>query len=449
MSDLYTSKVVARPAREAEKGPDREAQLDALRLRFLALARERGLEKEALADEQLARRLIREAAVLEELPLSLVDELAKDIFGFGPISELMADPGVTDIWIRSCQDVWYEKDGKLFKWPETFPSERALKQFAARMAALAGRKLDESRPKEDFKMPDGSRAVVFLDGVSVRGTFMAVRRFSRLFTLGELAERGLFPPEFVRPFELLVKARANIMAAGGMGSGKNTFLYALLLNVGPDERLVFVEDPAETRVGLPDPSRPWLPTPWVVVLEPKRPGPEGGGVDLDEIFPAVLRTKPTRVVCSECRDPKTTYWTLQAMNIGHPGSMSTVHAEDPAEVPLRLSDMLAAYRGGAYSELAARAGRVAAVELVFFLGQIEGHRRLLDICEVRRAAHDRLPEVVPLFTFRLEGWGPGNEPLGRLEPTGEKPEFLKKRKVSLFLRPEEREELEVFFGCSS
>lgn len=444
-TELFFRKEEERPQSLPGDESGRNA-LDELRLKLIQEAWASDLG--TMRDKEKARSLLREIVAREGMPVNLIEELMKDIYGFGPITELMEDPGVTDIWIDRYNFIRYEKDGRIRKWNKTFASEEHLRRFAVRLAATVGRKVDEARPVEDFRLPDGSRAVVFLDGPSVRGTSMIIRRFSRLFTLYELAERNLFPPELVRMFDLMVKARLNVFAAGGMGSGKNTFLNALLLRVGPDERLVFIEDPAETRVGLPDPRRPDLPTPWTVVLEPRRAGVEGeGAVPPDLLFEKVLRTKPARVICSECRNEITTYWTLQAMNIGHPGSMSTVHADGPEEVPLRLSDMLAAYRGGAYSTPASRAGKVAAAEVVFFLGQINGHRRLLDVAEIRRRDADSLPEVAPLYTFRVEGFAEDGAPLGKLRPTGEIPAFLGKRKLELYLTPEEMDELRGWFGC--
>ncbi|WP_051276031.1 CpaF family protein [Desulfovirgula thermocuniculi] len=452
-NSLYAELVVgAGGADGARAGAEREAspaaaEVDVLRAKLMREAW--ASDPEVLRDRERVRSLLREIVAREGMPVHLIEELMRDIYGFGPITDLMADPGVTDIWIDRYDFIRYEKDGRIHTWRRTFTSEEHLRRFVVRMAASVGRKVDEARPVEDFRLPDGSRAVVFLDGPSVRGTSVVIRRFSRLFTLEELAERKVFPAEMVRLFKLMVKARLNIFAAGGMGSGKNTFLNALLLCVGPDERLVFIEDPAETRVGLPDPNRPKLPVPWAVVLEPRRAGVEGSGeVSQDLLFEKVLRTKPARVICSECRNEVTTYWTLQAMNIGHPGSMSTVHADGPEEVPARLSDMLAAYRGGAYSTLASRAGKVAAAEVIFFLAQVNGHRRLLDIAEVRRRDFDSLPEVVPLYTFRIEGYAEDGAPLGGLKPTGEAPDFLRKRKLSLYLTPEELEELRGWFPCS-
>jgi pilus assembly protein CpaF len=407
-------------------------------------------DSDALKDQDQVRRQLREIVSSEGLPLSLslIDTLMRDIFSYGPVTELMADPLVTDIWIDDCRTITYEKDGRTAQWKETFYSEEHLRRFVMRLAAATGRKIDESRPVEDFRLPDGSRVVAILSGPSVRGTSLAIRRFARLFTLEELVERSLFPRDLLRLFELLAKARINIFTAGGMGTGKNTFLYALLLHVGEGERLAFVEDPAESRVGLPDAARPHLPTPRAVVYEPRRAGVEGEGeVSIDVLFEKVLRTKPTRVICSECRNEVTTYWTLQAMNIGHPGSMSSIHAEGPREVPQRLSDMLAAYRGGAYSTLASRTGKVAAAELIIYLGQINGHRRMLDIAEVRREGSDQdsLPSVVPLYTFDVRGFQEDGAPIGELKPTGNAPGFLKKRKISLYLSPDEITELRGYF----
>lgn len=443
---LYLEKLKGVSDEKRAPGAEKEELLDALREDFFREAWR--TDPDALRDKDKARRLIRGIVAAKNLPLVIVDELHKDIYGWGPISELIEDPAVTDIWINRYNQIFYEKNGRIYDWPKTFLSEEHLRRFAVRMAASVGRKLDESRCIEDFRLPDGSRVVAVLPPVAVRGTTVTIRKFSRLFTLEELAEKESFPPHLVRMFELMVKARLNIFTAGGMGSGKNTLLNALMLCVEPDENLIFVEDPAESKVGLPDPERPDLPVPRVRVFEPRRAGVEGTGeVPLSLIFEKCMRMKPTRVLCSECRCPITTYYTLQAMNIGHPGSMSSVHVEGIEEVPLRLSDLLASFPGGAYGQLAARIGKVASAEVVIFLGQINGYRRVLDIGEIRRRGHDELPEVVPLFTFQIEGFEDDGKPVGELRPTGEVPEFLKKRKLSLFLAPEEIEELRGFFEC--
>lgn len=424
-----------------------EAEIEKVREMFFsrAWAKNPG----ALNNRDEARRVLKDIIVETGASLNLVDTLLKDIYGFGPLSELMDDPDVSDIWVDGPECVWYEKDGKLYESSKTFMSEDHLRKFATRLAASTGRKVDEARPIEDFRLLDGSRAVVFLSGISVRGTCLVIRRFTRLFTLEELAERRMFPHRLIRLLDLLVKARINIFVAGALGSGKNTLMNALLLRVDKTERLAFVEDPAETKVGLPDPKRPDLPVPRAVVYEPRKAGVEGEGeVSLDLIFEKILRSKPSRVICSECRDEVTTYWVLQAMNIGLHGSISSVHAEAPKEVPLRLADMLAAYKGGAYSNLSSRAGAIAAAELIIYLGQINGHRRMLDICEIRRENRpDAFPEVVPLYSFDYQGDSEYGEPLGEVKPTGETPEFLDKRKVTMLLSPEELGELRGFFDA--
>ena len=399
-------------------------------------------------DESSARRIFREILEGKATPHYIneaLEVLVKDMYGWGPISDLMVNSNITDIWIIKYNDIIYEENGEIKEWPKSFLSEEHLRRTAERMAASVGRKVDESTPIEDCRLPDGSRVAIFITPSAVRGTNITIRKFSKLFTLEELAEKKLFPKELVKMFQLFVKARLNVYAAGGMGSGKNTFLNALLLCVDPKENLVFVEDPAESKVGLPDLERPDLPVPKVRVYEPRRAGAGGvGEVPLSLIFEKILRTKPTRVLVSESKCPETTYYTLQAMNIGHPGSMSSVHAESPEDVPQRISDMLAAYPGGSYKDLAARIGKVAAVEVIIYLTQIEGRRRLTDIVEVRRVKDD-LPEVVPLYRYAFEGFNPDGEPMGNLEPTGIKPNFLNHRKISLYLSKDEREKLSAFF----
>ncbi len=439
MSSMYAVKM-GNPIQQTE------ADLETVREMFFTRAWSKN--PDALTNRDEARRLLKNIIVETGGSLNLVDALLKDIYGFGPLSELMDDSDVSDIWVDGHNCIWYEKDGKLFEWHKTFMSEDHLKRFAIRLVTSIGRKVDEAKPIEDFRLLDGSRGVVFLSGVSVRGTCLVIRKFTRLFTLEELAERKLFPYHLLRLLKLLIKARINIFVGGALGAGKNTLMNALLLCVDKTERLAFVEDPAETRVGLADPKRPDLPRPRAVVFEPRKAGVEGEGeVSMGLIFEKILRSKPSRVICSECRDEVTTYWTLQAMNIGLHGSISSVHVESPQEVAVRLSDMLAGYKG-AYSTLASRAGAVAAAELVIYLGQINGHRRMLDICEIRRDNKpEAFPEVIPLLTFRNEGFGEDNEPLGEIRPTGEMPLFLNKRKVEMLLTPEELEELRGFFNA--
>lgn len=380
-------------------------------------------------------------AVLDEA----LDAVMRDPYGFGPVFELISDKTVTDIWINNYRDILYEGESGRRVWPRGFGSEEAVRRLAERLALASGRRADETNPAVDCRLFDGSRVSVMLAPLpSVRGTSITIRKFPRLFTLEDLAKRKLFPAEFIRLFELAVKARLNVAVAGGMGSGKNTFMTALLLCAGKDENLVLVEDPAESRLGLPDPERPDLPQPFVRVYEPRPANAEGrGGVSLEDIFERALRQRPDRLIVSEARSGVTARYALEAMDLGHPGSMFTVHAEAPEEVPFRLARLLGGVNPGNLQ-------RAAALEIVFFLAQLKAwdgrpaHRRLLDICEVRKKG-DGTPEVVPLFAFDFRGYAEEGEPVGELRFVGNKPEFLGKRKVGLFLTGGEKEELEKFF----
>jgi pilus assembly protein CpaF len=436
MSSLYTEKIVKMQKKE-------DCTLDELRNEIFKIAWTQGTE--ILNDKNVIRRIARETVFAKNLPVSLVDKWMSDIYGMGVVSELMADDAVTNIWINRYDCIYYEKNGQIYDFDKSFSSEEEAKRFAIRLASSVGRKLDEAKCLEDFRLIDGSRVVAVLPPVAVRGTTITIRKFSKLFTLEELAGNKAFPEEMIPMFKLFVKARLNIFTAGGMGSGKNTLLNALMLCVGEKENLIFVEDPAESKVGLPDPKRK-IPVPKTRVFEPRRAGVEGTGeISMNLIFEKCMRMQPTRVLCSECRDPITTYYTLQAMNIGHPGSMSSVHCEGVDEVVLRLSDLLASYPGGAYSQLTARIGKISAAEIIIFLGQINGYRRILDIAEIQRRGIDELPTIVPLFSFNIEGFKDTGEPIGRLKPTGNIPYFLQKRKISQFLSKEEIDFLKNFF----
>jgi len=427
----------------------KDGYLDQARTEFFTLAKRKSPAILQSPRPDAARILYREIlngkGALEHIN-EAIEVLIKDMYGWGPINELMQDTEVTDIWILKYNEILYEKNGRKYTWSNNFLSEEHLRNTAERMVASVGRKIDEARPVEDCRLPDGSRVVVVIPGVATRGTTVTIRKFSHLFTLEELSQRNLFPPHMVDMFKLMVKARINIYAAGGMGSGKNTFLNALTLCVDKDENLIFVEDPAESKVGEPDPERPKLPIPHVRVFEPRRAGVEGTGeVPLSLIFEKCLRMKPSRLLVSESRCPFTTYYTLQAMNIGHPGSMSSVHAESPEDVPIRLSDLLAAYPGGSYQQIEARSGKIAAVEIVVFLTQIKFSRRITDIVEIRRTEQG-LPKVVPLYTFNFQGFNEKEDLVGELKFTNEEPEFLKKRKISYYLTKEEQSKLCSFFS---
>lgn len=458
---LYNHRFVEQGAAPLSATVD-DRMLDAIRseffnrvtLQYPYLLRELNERKEEVA--RIMRDIVedRHPALLPTQAREIVDVIMKDLYGWGPISELMANPAVTDIWINRWNEIFYEEEGQVKEWPKTFISEEHLRRTAERMAMSVGRKIDEARPIEDCRLHDGSRVAIVTPPVATRGTCVTVRRFPKLYTLEELAAKELFPAEYVDLFRLMVKARLNIFAAGGMGSGKNTLISALLLTVAPTENLVLIEDPAESRVGLPDPDCPELARPKVKVFEPRRPNIEGqGAVPLSLIFEKALRMKPSRVIVSECREEIATYYTLQAMNLGHPGSMSTLHAEDVTEVPARLSDLLAPYPGGAYAQLAARAGKVKAVEIIFFLAQIEGQNgtgqrlwRLMDVAEVRPRG-DEVPEVVPLLSFKVRGFK-DDKPIGRLALTGECPRFLTKGKLRLFLTRDEIDRMAAYFAGS-
>jgi pilus assembly protein CpaF len=357
---------------------------------------------------------------------SVLDELSRDLYGWGPLTELMANPKVMNIWVNCSSDIQYEDDVGVHNWPHNFRGEEHLRRTVERMAMGVGRKVDESDPTVDCRLLDGSRVSIAINAsgtVAPRGTSVVIRRFPKLFTLEDLAAKGSFPERLLPLLKLFVKARLNIFTAGSMGSGKNTFLNALLLCVGKDENLIFMEDPAESKVGLPDPERPDLPRPHVRVYEPRPANTEGrGAVSLETLFERALRQQPTRLLVSECRSCVTAYYTLMAMNIGHPGSMSSTHANSPEETPLRLAELL----GGRSPE---NLSRTTAVNLIIYLIGFKAadgyptYRRVLNISEVR-CKDDGMPETVRLFDFGFCGYDEKGAPMGELRPTGAKPTFL-------------------------
>lgn len=374
---------------------------------------------------------------------AVLDELTRDLYGSGPITSLIENPDVMNIWINNHQDIQYEDSSGMHIWPHSFRSENHIRRIAEHMAMSVGRKVDEANPTVDCRLLDGSRVSIMLGpSPSVRGTSITIRRFPKLYTLEDLSKRNMFPEKLTPFFKLLVKARLNIFTAGSMGAGKNTFLSALLLCVGPEENLIFVEDPAESKVGLPDPERPDLPVPHVKVYEPRMANVEGRGeVSLENIFERALRQQPTRIMVSECRSRVTAKYTLHAMGIGHPGSMSSVHADSSQEVPERLAELMGGGRENLIKTMAANI-------IIYIIGlqMANGyprHRRILEISEVRRK--DGKPEVVTLYEYDFQGFDEAGVPQGELIRTGEYPDFLRGRQVRFMLNKDELATLKTFF----
>ncbi|TDE31015.1 TadA family conjugal transfer-associated ATPase [Actinomadura sp. 6K520] len=324
--------------------------------------------------------------------LTLADELHAEFVGAGPLEPLLRSPDVTDVLVNGPEEVWVDTGSGLVRTALRFPDEPSLRRLAQRLTAAAGRRLDDSAPYADARLPGGVRLHAVLPPVAATGTCLSLRLpRRRAFTLDELVAAETVPPEGADLLADLIRSRAAFLITGGTGTGKTTLLSSLLSLADPAERLLLVEDSAELR-----PSHPH-----VVRLEARPPNMEGaGGVNLHDLVRQALRMRPDRLVVGEVRGPEVVV-LLQALNTGHEGGCGTLHANTAADVPARLEALACAAgltREAVHSQLAAALDFV--VHLVRDPGG--GRRRVAEICRLRRAP-DGLVGVVPAVSFGPSG----------------------------------------------
>jgi pilus assembly protein CpaF len=338
---------------------------------------------EALRD---AGRPVGDAAVL-----AVYESLRRDVVGAGPLEPLLRLPGVTDVLVNGADQVYVDRGDGLEVTAVRFADDDAVRRLAQRLAGLAGRRLDDSAPFADLRLPDGSRFHAVLAPVSRPGTTISLRVPSaRAFTLDELVAAGTLTDRLAVLVRALVAARAAFLVSGGTGSGKTTLLAALLSLVDPGERLVLVEDASELR---PD-------HPHVVGLEGRPANVEGAGaLDLRTLVRQALRMRPDRLVVGEVRGGEVVE-LLAALNTGHDGGCGTLHANSASDVPARVEALALAAgldRAAAHSQLA------SGVQVVLHLVRgRDGHRRLAELAVPRRGT-DGLVSMVPAVSLEVGG----------------------------------------------
>ena len=346
------------------------------------------------------------AAILGEATLrELGARLTGDLAGAGPLSVLLADPDVTDVLVNRTE-VWADRGDGLRRVPLELGEPSDVRRLAQRLAATAGRRLDDACPFVDAQLGDGTRLHAVLPPVGRDGPYLSLRTFrQKAFTLDELVAGGGVDPVAARLLEAVVAARLPYLISGGTGSGKTTVLSALLSLVPPDERLVIVEDAAELR-----PSHPH-----VVALQARMSNVEGAGaVTLRELVRQALRMRPDRLVVGECRGAEVVD-LLGALNTGHEGGAATLHANAPADVPARLEAL--GLLGGV-PRPALHAMAAAALRVVVQLERARDGARLLSaVCVLGRDGERSVVTVVPAWR-RGRGPGPGAVQLARLLAAG-------------------------------
>jgi pilus assembly protein CpaF len=346
----------------------------------------------------------------------LVDEITDDTVGHGPIEKLLADDSITEIMVNGPHDVWIERRGRLYQTGVRFSDEAHLRRIVTKIAGQVGRRVDESSPMLDARLPDGSRVNAVLPPLSLSGSLLTIRKFGReRFSLDDMVRLGTLNRQAVELLQACLHAELNILISGGTGSGKTTMLNAMSGEIPGDERIVTIEDAAELRLNQAH----------VLRLEARPANIEGEGlVAIRDLVRNALRMRPDRIVVGEVRGPEALDM-LQAMNTGHDGSLSTVHANSARDALARVETMvlMAGY------DLPVRAIRqqvASALDLIVHLERLaDGTRRVVAITDVLRMEGDVIT-TQDLFTFEVAEVTSGGLVVGELRWSGLHPAFTPK-----------------------
>ncbi len=395
------------------------------------------LEALATIDNQHVRGEVRQALItlIDEEPTLLssiekqqiCDEVLDEVFGLGPLEPLLQDPTISDILVNTHKQVFVERKGILETTSVTFRDDAHLLRIIDKIVSQVGRRVDESTPMVDARLSDGSRVNAIIPPLAVDGPILSIRRFSTDKLMPpDLVDRKAMTEGMMELLEAAVKARLNIIIAGGTGSGKTTLLNALSAFISTKERIVTIEDAAELQ----------LKQPHVVRLETRPPNLEGtGAVRQRELLINSLRMRPDRIVVGEVRGGEALDM-LQAMNTGHDGSLTTVHANSPRDAISRLEVMVSL--ANANMQLVSIRQQIAgAVHLLVQAARLsDGSRRVINITEVT-GMEGEVVTLQDIFVFEKRGLTPDGQVIGRFAATGIRPKFYEKLlSAGIRLRPD-------------
>jgi pilus assembly protein CpaF len=364
--------------------------------------------------DELRERLAQEQGISGEDRDRIAIELTADILGHGPLERLLEDDTVTEIMVNGPYDVWVERAGRLHKTPVRFADDGHLQRIISKIVAQVGRRIDEASPMVDARLPDGSRVNATIPPLSLTGPLLTIRKFGKhRLDMDSLIKKNALTPVTADLLARCVQARLNILISGGTGSGKTTMLNALSASIPDSERIITIEDAAEL----------YLNQRHVLRLEARPKNIEGEGeISIRDLVRNSLRMRPDRIVIGECRGAEALDM-LQAMNTGHDGSLSTLHANTPRDALARLETMvlMSGY------DLPLRAIREQIASALDLLIQVErmsdGTRRVVAVTEVQRMEAEIIT-LQDLYTFQVDAVTTTNHIVGDLRPTGLRPGFL-------------------------
>jgi pilus assembly protein CpaF len=376
-----------------------------------------GIVKEIIADQRVPLNFDEQ----EKIQADLLDE----VFGLGPLEPLLRDPKISDIMVNSKDHVFIEKGGLLQKVSTSFRDDRHLLQIIDRIVSRVGRRVDESSPMVDARLPDGSRVNAIIPPLALDGPSLSIRRFGTgPLAANSLVELKSISAEMMEMLSSAVKARISIVISGGTGSGKTTLLNILSQYIPNNERLVTIEDAAELRLAQEN----------IVRLETRPPNIEGNGaIKQRQLLINCLRMRPDRIIMGEIRGEEA-FDMLQAMNTGHEGSMTTIHANTPRDAISRLESMVAMGNMN-LPEKSVRQQISSAITIVVQATRMsDGSRKVTSIAEIT-GMEENVISMQEIFTFNKKGIGPDGKVIGAFQPTRIRPKFLERLRVSGIILP--------------
>ena len=368
----------------------------------------------------LVERLLQETGVALNAPgrKQLVQDILDEIMGLGPLEPLLADPSVSDILVNGPHQVYVERSGKLVKTEVNFSDDDHLMKIIDKIVSRVGRRIDESSPMVDARLPDGSRVNAIIAPLALDGPLLSIRRFAVVpLTMHDLLEKRTLTPVLGQLLAAMVRAKMNILISGGTGTGKTTLLNVLSASIPHSERIVTIEDAAELQ----------LQQPHVVRLETRPPNIEGKGeVSQRALVRNSLRMRPDRIIVGEVRGAEVLDM-MQAMNTGHEGSMATVHANSPRDALTRLENM-AGYGGVAMPQEAMRQQISSAIMAVIQLARLnDGRRKIISLQEINGMEGDIIT-MQEIYGFKQTGIAPDGSVKGHFRATGVRPKFMDRLK---------------------